>query len=61
MTGRDGILSPGRIAGLTPRGPVAIDPAGRRLGETFGKRMEIVGGLILLAIGIRVLITHLGG
>jgi len=40
---------------------VAIDSAGRRLGETFGKRMEIVGGLILLAIGIRVVITHLVG
>ena len=35
--------------------------SGTRLGETFGKRMEIVGGLILLAIGIRVVITHLGG
>jgi len=33
--------------------------AGIRLGETFGKRMEIIGGLILLAIGIRVVITHL--
>lgn len=33
--------------------------AGIRLGETFGKRMEILGGLILLEIGLRVLITHL--
>jgi putative Mn2+ efflux pump MntP len=33
--------------------------AGIRLGAAFGKRMEIVGGLILLGIGIRVLITHL--
>ena len=33
--------------------------AGCKLGETFGKRMEIVGGLILLGIGIRVVITHL--
>jgi len=32
--------------------------AGIRLGETFGKRMEIIGGLILLGIGIRVVITH---
>jgi len=32
--------------------------AGIRLGETFGKRMEILGGLILLGIGIRVVITH---
>jgi putative Mn2+ efflux pump MntP len=33
--------------------------AGARLGELFGKRMEVAGGLILLAIGTRVLITHL--
>lgn len=33
--------------------------AGVRLGLLFGKRMEIVGGLILLAIGTRVLVTHL--
>lgn len=34
---------------------------GVRLGEKFGKRMEIVGGLILLGIGIRVVVTHLWG
>ncbi len=33
--------------------------AGAKLGETFGKRMEIFGGLILLGIGIRVVLTHL--
>ena len=33
--------------------------AGTRLGETFGKRMEILGGLILLGIGVRVVFTHL--
>jgi len=33
--------------------------SGIRLGETFGKRMEIVGGLILPGIGIRVVITHI--
>ena len=33
--------------------------AGSRLGETFGKRMEIFGGLILIGIGVRVVITHL--
>ena len=32
--------------------------AGIRLGEAFGKRMEILGGLILLGIGIRVVLTH---
>jgi putative Mn2+ efflux pump MntP len=35
--------------------------AGCRLGERFGKRMEILGGVILLLIGLRVLVTHLGG
>ncbi len=34
---------------------------GKRLGESFGKRMEILGGLILLAIGIRVMVSHLLG
>ncbi|MCX6053764.1 MAG: manganese efflux pump MntP family protein [Chloroflexi bacterium] len=33
--------------------------AGAKLGETFGKRMEIFGGLILLGIGTRVVLTHL--
>ena len=33
--------------------------AGIKLGEKFGKRMEIIGGLILIGIGIRVLVTHL--
>jgi putative Mn2+ efflux pump MntP len=33
--------------------------AGARLGETFGKRMEILGGLLLLGIGIRMVLTHL--
>jgi len=32
---------------------------GNKLGERFGKRMEIVGGLVLLGIGIRILVTHL--
>lgn len=33
--------------------------AGCRLGEKFGKRVEILGGLILIGIGLRVVITHL--
>lgn len=32
---------------------------GIRLGEKFGKRMEIIGGLILIGIGLRVVFTHL--
>lgn len=33
--------------------------AGDKLGQKFGKRMEILGGVILLGIGLRVLVTHL--
>ncbi len=33
--------------------------AGTRLSAKFGKRMEILGGLILIGIGIRVVLTHL--
>jgi len=33
--------------------------AGIKLGEAFGKRMEIIGGIILLGIGVRVVVTHL--
>jgi putative Mn2+ efflux pump MntP len=32
---------------------------GHQLGSKFGKRMELVGGLVLIGIGLRVLITHL--
>jgi putative Mn2+ efflux pump MntP len=35
--------------------------AGHRLGIKFGKKMEIVGGLILIAIGVRLLAAHLMG
>jgi putative Mn2+ efflux pump MntP len=33
--------------------------AGNGLGAKFGKRMQIVGGLILIGIGLRVIATHL--
>jgi len=32
---------------------------GRRFGALLGKRMEIVGGLILIGIGVRILVEHL--
>ena len=34
---------------------------GARLGARFGRGMEIVGGLVLIAIGARILIEHLAG
>jgi putative Mn2+ efflux pump MntP len=32
---------------------------GARLGEAYGKRMEIAGGILLMLIGLRILIEHL--
>ncbi|HEX2978969.1 MAG TPA: manganese efflux pump MntP family protein [Anaerolineaceae bacterium] len=34
---------------------------GCRLGERFGKRMEILGGLLLVGIGLRIVISHMMG
>ena len=33
---------------------------GRALGARFGRRMSIVGGLVLVAIGLKILADHLG-
>ena len=33
--------------------------AGKRAGKIIGKRAEAIGGIILLAIGIRILLSHL--
>ncbi len=32
---------------------------GRKVGGKFGKLMEIIGGLVLLGIGLRILLSHL--
>ncbi len=47
------------IAGVALGFSLAGLLAGHRLGLTFGKSMEILGGLILNGIGIRILISHL--
>jgi putative Mn2+ efflux pump MntP len=31
---------------------------GRRLGQAWGKRVEIFGGLVLIAIGVKILVEH---
>jgi len=33
--------------------------SGKYLGKTFGRKMEFAGGLILIAIGFRILYLHL--
>jgi putative Mn2+ efflux pump MntP len=32
---------------------------GKKLGERIGKKMEIIGGIILIALGLKILIEHL--
>jgi putative Mn2+ efflux pump MntP len=32
---------------------------GNRLGAKFGKRMEIIGGIILILMGVRIVLAHL--
>jgi putative Mn2+ efflux pump MntP len=34
---------------------------GHRLDSAFGKRMEIIGGIVLILIGLRILMSHLTG
>lgn len=34
---------------------------GGRLGARFGKRMEVIGGVVLVIIGLRILVSHLFG
>jgi putative Mn2+ efflux pump MntP len=54
------IIYPAIVIGLVAAGMSLLGLLlGQRLGEAFGKRMEVVGGLILIAIGVRVLIAHL--
>ncbi len=54
------IVFPVLAIGLVAAGlSLAALTFGQRLGAAFGKRMEIVGGLVLLFIGARILITHL--
>ncbi|HOX38875.1 MAG TPA: manganese efflux pump MntP family protein [Candidatus Brocadiia bacterium] len=33
---------------------------GKRLGRSFGRKMEIVGGLVLVGIGLKILAEHMG-
>jgi manganese efflux pump family protein len=55
------VITPSLIIGVVATALSAVGlVAGNRLGEKFGKRMEIVGGLILIGIGINVVLEHLG-
>ncbi len=54
------ILVPALVIGIVAAALTVVGMVlGRRIGSLWGKRLEIVGGLILIAIGIRILIEHL--
>lgn len=59
---RTTILYPAAVIGATS---FALTVAGARLGPVVGRvagrRAELLGGLILIGIGIKILVEHLGG
>jgi len=40
---------------------VAGIQAGKYFGKTLGPRMELIGGVILIGIGVKILVSHLSG
>lgn len=55
------VLSIATIGAVTALSSVAGLFAGRRFGALLGKRLDLAGGLVLLAIGLHVLYEGLGG
>jgi len=57
---RMSIWQPAAVIGVVAATLTALGLAiGQRVGTLLGKRMELVGGLVLIGIGLRVVITHL--
>jgi len=53
------IFYPALVIGVVAAAMSVIGIAlGNRLGSKFGKRMEVIGGIILVLIGLRVVISH---
>lgn len=56
------ILATGLLIGVVTFGlSLAGGLLGSQLGERFGRTMEAVGGVVLIGIGLRILVTHLAG
>jgi manganese efflux pump family protein len=54
------VIYPSSVIGVVAAGFTLLGLAvGSRLGAWFGKRMEVLGGLVLIGIGVRVLLSHL--
>lgn len=57
---KNGILMPVILIGVVSFVFTLIGGAiGKKVGQMFGKRAEILGGLILIGIGVKILIEHL--
>jgi putative Mn2+ efflux pump MntP len=51
---------PSMIIGLAAAGMTAFGMLfGKKLGQQFGHKMELVGGIILIGIGLKILVEHL--
>ena len=58
---RAGIVLPAVVIGLVAATMTVVGMVlGRKVGTLWGRRVEVVGGLILIAIGINILLSHLG-
>jgi putative Mn2+ efflux pump MntP len=57
---RAGVMNSAAVIGLVSLAMGLVGLAlGGRLGARFGRRMEALGGVLLIGIGLRVVITHL--
>jgi putative Mn2+ efflux pump MntP len=54
------IIMPSVIIGMVAAGFTTVGMAlGRKIGSIWGKRVEIAGGMILIAIGLKIVVDHL--
>ena len=54
------ILTPALVIGIVAAAATAAGMLlGRRIGSLWGKRVELAGGLVLVAIGARILVEHI--
>jgi putative Mn2+ efflux pump MntP len=53
--------SAGVVGGVTTACCLVSGAAGRRLGERFGRPVQIAGGLVLIGIGVHVYASHTAG
>jgi putative Mn2+ efflux pump MntP len=55
------IAIPAVVIGLVAAGFTATGMLlGRRIGAIWGKRVEVAGGLVLIGIGVKIVLEHLG-